>query len=241
MRLLPIALLCAVACVFHGCAGCSNSGRQAAREEVVRRRVPDRQKAPHASRKDGAVEAGSERGVSDLYKILAPSVFTVYSFRDGLDGQQGSGFLLSKSGVGVSNAHVFVEGGEHYIELDSGDTRDLTLLELNRTKDYAIFRVKGSVSAQPLRVARHIPSVGDDVFAIGSPLGLKSTLSRGIVSNFHESPEVLIQTTVAIADGSSGGPLFSSGGEVVGVTTSGYDQGNLNFAIPIGEIPWAEY
>lgn len=241
MRLLLIAMLCAAACVFHGCAGCSNSGRQAARDEVMRRQVPKRQETPLASRKDGTVEAGSGLSVSDLYKSLAPSVFTVYSFRDGLHGQQGSGFLLSNSGVGVSNAHVFVDGGEHYVEFVSGDTKDLTLLELDRKKDYAIFRVNGFVSAQPLRVARQIPSVGDDVFAIGSPLGLKNTLSRGIVSNLHESPEVLIQTTAAITHGSSGGPLFNLGGEVVGVTTSGFDQGNLNFAIPIGEIPWADY
>lgn len=241
MRLLLNALICAVACGFHGCAGCSNSGRQAAREEVMRRQVAERQEAPLASQKAGTVEADSELSVSELYKILAPSVFTVYSFGDGLDGQQGSGFLLSNSGLGVSNAHVFVEGGEHYVEFDSGDTKDLFLLELNRTKDYAIFRIKGSVSAQPLGVARQFPSVGDDVFAIGSPLGLKNTLSRGIVSNFHESPEVLIQTTAAITHGSSGGPLFNSDGEVIGVTTSGFDQGDLNFAIPIGEIPWTDY
>lgn len=241
MRLLLIAMLCALAYVFHGCAGCSNSGRQAAREEVMRRKGSDRTVAPLASRKKGAVEEDTELSVSDLYKTLAPSVFTVYSFGDGLDGQQGSGFLLSSKGIGVSNAHVFVEGGEHYVEFNSGKTKDLTLLELNRTKDYAVFRLKGTVTVRPLRVAHLIPSVGDDVFAIGSPLGLKNTLSKGIVSNFHESPEVLIQTTAAITNGSSGGPLFNSVGEVIGVTTSGYDQGDLNFAIPIGEIPWADY
>jgi len=241
MKRLLIGLLCALAFVLHGCAGCSNSGRQAALEEAMRRQVSGRKVVPSSSNRDSGDNDDSERSVTELYKILAPSVFTVYSFGDEDDVQQGSGFLLNNRGIGVSNAHVFVDGGEHLAELVSGATQALTILELNRARDYAIFRIDGAVTARPLAVSAQIPAVGDDVFAIGSPLGLKNTLSKGIVSNLHMEQEAMIQTTAAITHGSSGGPLFNSVGEVVGVTTSGFDEGNLNFAIPIREIPWTSY
>lgn len=241
MRRLLLGLLCTLAVILNGCAGCSKSGRQAAREEAMRRQVPTQKEPSISSKRDAIVQGDSQRSISELYTILAPSVFTVYSNGIGGDVQQGSGFLLSKRGIGVSNAHVFLEGGEHFVEFVSGVEEAITLLELNRTKDYAIFRVNGEVTACSLIVSDQIPAVGDDVFAIGSPLGLKNTLSKGIVSNLHKEQEMLIQTTAPITNGSSGGPLFNRAGEVVGVTTSGYEQGNLNFAIPISEIPWAHY
>src|SRR5574342_400240 len=79
---------------------------------------------------------------------------------------------------------------------------------------------------------------GDSVVAIGSPEGLFNTVSTGIISNLHQWTDGgvtlnMIQTTAPITHGSSGGALFNKYGEVIGVTSSGYDLGNLNFAVAI--------
>lgn len=78
--------------------------------------------------------------------------------------------------------------------------------------------------------------VGEECFTIGNPKGLNQTLSKGIVSGYRDFNK-LIQTTTEITHGSSGGPLFNKKGEVIGITTSGLGEANLNFAINIKEIP----
>src|SRR5208337_164491 len=82
--------------------------------------------------------------------------------------------------------------------------------------------------------------VGESVYAVGAPQGLELSLSEGIVSQLRGGPPPLIQTTVAISPGSSGGGLFNAAGELVGIITFYLKEGqNLNFALPvewIGEV-----
>lgn len=90
-----------------------------------------------------------------------------------------------------------------------------------------------------LQLAENTPDVGAQVYAIGSPQGLANSLSAGIVSGFPEiKPGVTwLQTTAPISPGSSGGPLLTPAGEVVGLTTASRRDGqNLNFAIPVSEL-----
>jgi hypothetical protein len=76
--------------------------------------------------------------------------------------------------------------------------------------------------------------VGDPVYAVGAPQGLELSLSEGIVSQLRGGPPPIIQTTVAISQGSSGGGLFNAAGELVGITTFYLKEGqNLNFALPV--------
>jgi serine protease Do len=80
---------------------------------------------------------------------------------------------------------------------------------------------------------------GDTVFAIGNPLGLQRSVSKGIVSESKraEGGVVYIQTTTQINPGNSGGPLFNARGEVIGVTNMGYlFAEGLNFAIPVSYV-----
>lgn len=83
-------------------------------------------------------------------------------------------------------------------------------------------------------------NVGEDVFAIGNPKGLEHTLSKGIVSSYREN-NTMIQTTTEITHGSSGGPLFNMQGEVIGITTSGVGEANLNFAMNIQILDLIEF
>ena len=76
--------------------------------------------------------------------------------------------------------------------------------------------------------------MGDPVYAVGAPQGLELSLSEGIVSQLRGGPPPLIQTTVAISRGSSGGGLFNAEGELVGITTFYLKEGqSLNFALPV--------
>jgi serine protease Do len=81
-------------------------------------------------------------------------------------------------------------------------------------------------------------NAGDQVFAVGNPLGLERTVTQGIISNRSRSlqGQLYLQTDTAINPGNSGGPLFNGRGEVIGVTSRGFAAAyadNLGFAIPI--------
>ncbi len=155
-------------------------------------------------------------------------------------GRGGSGFFVSPSCLLVTNEHV-VEGAETIIartankkllsaELVSKDTdRDLALLRTNAR------------SCLGLSFENNV-RVGQEVFAIGSPLGLANTITRGIVSAFRETSSGVhyVQIDAALNPGNSGGPLITNAGSVVGVNTWQFKgaQG-LNFAVAASEVKLA--
>jgi hypothetical protein len=91
------------------------------------------------------------------------------------------------------------------------------------------------LEVKPVRLGKTAGlKVGDPVYAVGAPQGLELSLSEGIVSQLRGGPPPIIQTTVAISPGSSGGGLFNAEGELVGITTFQLKEGqNLNFALPV--------
>lgn len=164
--------------------------------------------------------------LTKLYEHSRPAVFMVLT-----DSKQGTGFFASP-GVGVTNFHVMDGAALEDISIVTYDKRQLPVKEViaySEENDYVIFRVDGS--RYPfLALSQVEPQVGEEVFAIGNPKGLEHTLSTGIVSSYRNEKQ-LIQTTTEITHGSSGGPLLNMKGEVVGITTSGMGEANLNFAI----------
>ena len=154
----------------------------------------------------------------------------------------GSGFILSADGYIMTNHHV-VEGSEQ-ITVTLADKREYSakLIGSDQRTDVALLKVEATglptvKIGDPNRLR-----VGEWVIAIGSPFGLESTVTAGIVSaKARETGEFLpfIQTDVAVNPGNSGGPLINMRGEVVGInsqifTTSGAFAG-ISFAIPIDE------
>ena len=91
------------------------------------------------------------------------------------------------------------------------------------------------VIEHPFKISKVVPEIGEDVFSIGNPRGLESTLSKGIVSAIRANNS-LIQMTTEITHGSSGGPLLNMKGEVVGITSAGLGEANLNFAVNINAL-----
>ena len=111
-------------------------------------------------------------------------------------------------------------------------------------KDLCLLTAPG-LTAKPARLGRAARlKVGEPVYAVGAPQGLELSLSEGIVSQLRGGPPPLIQTTVAISPGSSGGGLFNAEAELVGITTFYLkDSQSLNFAVPvewIGEVAMGE-
>ena len=174
--------------------------------------------------------------LNNLYQDNKEAVFLIYT-SDGQEYHQGSGFFISADGIGISNYHVF-EGtfkGKELIKLLNGQEYKIAkVLASNKELDYIVFQVEagGDEKFPFLAISNSYPVIGDNVFAIGNPKGLESTLSTGIISSLRTDVH-LIQTTAEITNGSSGGPLFNMNGAVIGITSSGMGEANLNFAVDI--------
>ena len=149
----------------------------------------------------------------------------------------GSGFACFEDNVIVTNYHV-IEGGVYsiHVKTESGYTYFAdTILAVDEQKDLAILQTNKSHNLKLLKLDESSKlEKGEDVVAIGSPLGLLNSVSTGVFSGqANENGISIYQFTAPISSGSSGGALFNSNGDVVGVTFASYSEGqNLNLAIP---------
>ncbi|NVJ48365.1 MAG: DNA/RNA non-specific endonuclease [Cytophagia bacterium] len=243
---LHTILLLIILLGLESCSGCSRSGLREIADS--RRRTTSNLREPQKPQNTPANQAprlqneSSAKTLSDLFQQNKDAVFLIYT-STGNNEFQGTGFFISEEGIGISNYHVF-EGtskGLETIELSNGRTLKISrVLHFDKENDYIIFKVNNTQRVQSLRISDSTPTVGEEVFAIGNPKGLEHTLSTGIISAVRANGEIL-QTTTEITHGSSGGPLMNMNGEVVGITTAGFGEANLNFAINIQSLPLGEF
>ena len=200
-------------------------------------RQPNRPDANDAELLDAYSEA-----VIGVVDSVSPAVVSV---RDGRGG--GSGFLIGPDGYAITNSHVV--GGRRQLktETSEGDVVDAHVIGDDPATDLALLKL----GSHDLPFAEMGDSdairVGQLTIAIGSPLGLHSTVSAGIVSASGRSLrgrdgqliENIVQHTAPINPGNSGGPLVDSRGRVVGVNTAiiAMAQG-LGFAVPSNTAKW---
>jgi len=154
----------------------------------------------------------------------------------------GSGFIIDKSGLVVTNNHVVDGADEIEVQLSDQQIYQADLVGRDERTDVALLRLKGIKKKKHLPVVSFGDSdalrVGDHVVAIGNPFGLDHTVTEGIVSAkarvIGAGPyDDFIQTDASINPGNSGGPLFNLRGEVVGINTAINPQGQgIGFAIP---------
>ena len=156
----------------------------------------------------------------------------------------GSGFMAFNNSTLITNYHV-IDGGSYVIaNTDDGEKyRTSTVLCSNKKLDVAILSFDSPTNLEPLSLYCGDDFMrGDAVVAIGSPIGIKNTVSEGIISTFYTDDDVpYIQITAAISHGSSGGALFNGDGQVIGITSAIYTHGeNMGLAIR-STVPQAMY
>lgn len=185
------------------------------------------------------VETGLRKDIPTIAKAANGAVVSILmENKEGVIAL-GTGFFINKNGAILTNYHVISNGDRAVAEFPDGRTVTIDgVLAVDKTRDVAILKAHGDNFRTLTLGDSDRLEVGDEVVAIGSPEGLDSTVSNGIVSARRalEEKGKVLQITAPISHGSSGGPLFNMAGEVVGITSSGIEEGeNLNFAIPIND------
>jgi len=199
-----------------------------------------------------AFDAEEQQNIA-VYKKALPSVVNITSTEVAFDffygpvpqQGQGSGFILTKEGLILTNNHVIGNAQRLEVMLSDKHKYKARVLTTDKDHDLALIKIDApNLTPVTLSDSRNLV-VGQRVYAIGNPFGLNGTMTRGIISAIRSvrspngSPiEDAIQTDAAVNPGNSGGPLLNSRGEVIGVTTmiasNGADQSSgIGFAIPV--------
>lgn len=186
----------------------------------------------------------SEQVQKDVSKVIDESlekVVTIYT-----DTSQGSGFLINDKGDVLTNAHV-VEGSFEVTAQDRTDNKYMGIvIGYSNNTDVAVVRVAGLAGKQPLTIeTSNNATLGEEVLALGSPLGVRNTATMGYITGVNRSfivgersYENIYQMSAHIEDGSSGGPLLSlKTGKAVAINSARLvDDDSVGFSIPIKDI-----
>ncbi len=171
---------------------------------------------------------------SQLFDFVSPSVVSV------LAGNQviGSGFIVNSEGYIVTCAHVAKGGTKLKVKLFDGRVVAVEVMDQDGKLDLAILQAKEN-SLPTANFSLASVKTGNNVYAVGSPLGMESSLSQGIVANPSRTIEGndFIQVNIAINSGNSGGPLFNASAQVVGVNSMKLSEAEgIGFAIPSSTV-----
>ena len=186
----------------------------------------------------------------DVYEKVMPSVVSITSF-DGISASTGTGVVMDAGGYIITNAHVVEDARQIRVLLTDGRELEARCVGADALSDLAVLRVTASGLIPAEFGDSDSLRVGDEVVAIGDPLGveLRGTMTDGIISGINRDIRsgsrtmTLLQTTAALNSGNSGGPLVNCYGQVVGIntmkigdyaSTGGVE--DLGFAIPITSV-----
>lgn len=160
---------------------------------------------------------------------------------------KGSGVIIDSSGVILTNSHVVSGADEVLVRLSNGREFVATDIRTDPRSDVAVVKIEADDLVPAAVGDSEEVQVGDWVMAIGSPFGLDTTVTAGIISGKERGPginerEGFLQTDAAINPGNSGGPLVNLNGQVIGINTAISSRGGGNdgvgFAIPINMANW---
>ncbi len=160
----------------------------------------------------------------------------------------GSGSIIDKSGIILTNYHVVKNAEEVVVQLHDGREFVATEVKGDPQTDVAIVRIEGAGRLQALSLGDSDPvQVGDWVLAIGSPFGLELSVTAGIISAKGRGPgiaerENFLQTDASINPGNSGGPLVDMDGQMIGMNTAiatfTRSSAGVGFAVPVNMVRW---
>lgn len=210
-------------------------------------RIPERNRKQHARYAPGQQQTAQgagwaaqnpprrEKSFEELAALASSIVLILVHDQNGEVLGTGSGIMVGRGGYILTNDHV-VRGGYTYsvrVENDDQVYRTDELIKYNPLLDLALLRIDRLLEPIPVYHGEKKLVRGQAVAAIGSPLGLFNSISDGIISGFRKIDGVdMIQFTAPISQGSSGGAVLNMYGEVIGISTAGFDRGqNINLAV----------
>ena len=170
---------------------------------------------------------GQELTAQEVYAKVNPATVLVVA-QTGESASIGTGVIMTEDGYVITNAHVISGGESCWVMLAGGWDYDAELVGFDADQDIAVLKL---VDAEGLPTVEfgdsELAEVGDQVYAIGNPLGVKlrGTMTEGIISAINRNVELegrtlnVLQTTAALNNGNSGGPLINRYGQVIGINT----------------------
>lgn len=181
-----------------------------------------------------------EKTYEELAQLASSIVMIAIHDSKGESIGTGSGIMIGEKGFILTNCHVIKGGYIFAVRVENDDKVYVTtdVIKYNAVLDLAVIRIERELKPLPVYDGRSNLVRGQKVIAIGSPLGLFNSVSDGIISGFRNIRDVdMIQFTAPISPGSSGGAVLNMYGEVIGISTAGFDSGqNINLAVDYSSI-----
>ncbi len=172
-----------------------------------------------------------------IYEQTSPAVVLIST-----NTSFGAGFFLTADGVVATSQHVLDGSTDAVVMLKSGELFPISsILTCDKNKDYCLLKIDATDTPYVSLGDSTAVEVGDPVVVIGHPYGNYFSLSNGLISKIHEYEKAgtLFQFTAPASPGNSGGPVFNTGGQVVGISESIFasnDAQNLNFATSVSSL-----
>lgn len=195
-----------------------------------------------------AAAQGEKLSYTQVYEKNQQSIVTIWA-ADSEGVGEGTGIVLTRDGYIITNAHVIEGAARAEVLLNNDLSYEAKLVGISQEEDLAVLKVEATDLIPAEFGDSFSVKVGDEVSALGNPLGYRMTLTPGIISSVDRELEVdgnrmhLLQTSAPINFGNSGGALFNDRGQVIGVTAvkivteDGSTEG-LGFAIPMERVKY---
>ncbi|MCP8616015.1 S1C family serine protease [Salirhabdus salicampi] len=192
-------------------------------------------------------DSSSEPDTKDLKTIIHESQkFVVQIEAEGESGQSiGSGFIYNNQGDIITNAHVVQGADSIYVKTSDARTYPAALIGIGTEEDVALIRVPQLIDRSPNSVNPDFEAdIGDEIIAVGSPLGFQNTVTVGIISGKNRSFSIqgydynnAYQISASITNGNSGGPLIHrQTGQIIAINSAGTKEGTMGFSIPLNNV-----
>jgi S1-C subfamily serine protease len=180
--------------------------------------------------------SSSDLTTAVIAERVIPATATIVSFDRNHDTLSlGSAFFVRPGGILITNWHVISHAYSAVVVYGDGRNESVLFVAADKAADVAVLKVGGQGHVT-IPLSREVPQVGSKVVVVGSPLGLSTTVSEGIVSARRSiEGRDFVQVTAAISHGSSGAPILNPQGAAFAIATASIEAGQaLNFGVPVG-------
>ncbi|MFD2658175.1 S1C family serine protease [Gracilibacillus thailandensis] len=190
------------------------------------------------------IASESEVNLKNIIHQSQKSVVQIESSSD-VNKKTGSGFVINNQGDIITNAHVVEDADTIIVKLTNAREYPAAIVGIGEDQDFAVIRVPELNQLEPIALETDKQAdIGDEIIAIGSPMGIQNSVSLGLVVGTDRSFSIndyqydeVYQISANITHGNSGGPLISrNSGKVIGINSAGISDTDIGFSIPISQV-----